>query len=103
MAKTLEIGPAEISKAISDAEFYRAMPEFSILNTKMRVMKDNSKKGCTPCKMRRVVNSINADFMHILPTLSDDGKARFKKYYGVDEVKYNKIDRVARKMVTITF
>jgi len=102
MAETLEIGPTEINKAVSDANFYVMVPEFSTLRVKMETMKGNPKKGCTPCRMRHVINSINADFMHLISTLSDDGKARLKKYYGVDKIRYNKIDRVARKLMTVT-
>lgn len=102
MARVVEIGPNEISRALTDAGFFRTMPEFAVLQVKMDTMKANPKKGCRPCKMRHLVNSINADFMHILPTLSDDGKSRIKQYYGADTLKYNKVDRVNRKLVTIT-
>lgn len=102
MADTLEIGPAEINKAMSDANFYAAMPEFASLRVKMDAAKAGSNKGCTPCKLRRIMGSANADFMRILPTLSDDGKKRLKKYYGVDSIKYNTIDRIARKTYVVT-
>ena len=102
MSKIIDIGPAEISKAVGDAEFFKQMPEFAVLKVKMETMKANSTRGCTPCRKRREVASINADFMRLLPTLSDDGKARLKKYYGADQIKYNTIDRVARKTYVVT-
>ena len=102
MAKTVEIGPAEISKALADANFFQLVPEFAPLRVKMETMKANSKRGCTSCRMRHIIGSINADFMHILPTLSDDGFSRLKKYYGADNIRYNKVDIVARKTLVIT-
>lgn len=102
MPNVLEIGPAEITKATTDENFYSAVPEFMSLKVKMATMREGTNKGCTPCKKRRQIASINADFMRILPTLSDDGKKRFKKYYGADQIKYNTIDRVARKTYVVT-
>lgn len=103
MANNVEIGPSEINKALSDAEFFRKMPEFAVLRVKMDTAQKSSKRGCTPCRMRRIVSTMNSDFMRIIPTLSDDGKARFKKYFGADTISYNKVDRVARKVLNIKF
>ena len=41
--------------------------------------------------------------MRMLPTLTDDGKERLKKYFGVDTIKYNKVNRIARKIETVSF
>lgn len=103
MDKILTFGPNEITKALSDAKFFEQMPEFASLKVKMETMKANQKKGCVPCRARRIISSVNADFMRIVPTLSDQAKERLKKYYGVDTIKYNKVDRIARKVETVSF
>lgn len=101
MSTTIILGPAEISRATSDNNFYREMPEFAVLRVKMDTMKAASKKGCTPCRKRREAASVGADFMSIVPTLSEDGKARFKRYFGADKIRYTTIDRSARRAVSV--
>lgn len=102
MAKIIELGPAEIAKATGDSSFFKQMPEFATLKIKMDTMRENSTRGCTPCRKRRIVASVNGDFMRLVNTLSADGKERLKKYYGADQIKYNTIDRVARKTYVVT-
>ena len=103
MAKIMTFGPSEISNALSDSTFFEKVPEFASLKVKMDAMRTNSKKGCAPCQARRMISSVNADFMRMLPTLTDDGKERLKKYFGVDTIKYNKVNRIARKIETVSF
>lgn len=102
MARIIEIGPAEISKATGDAEFFKQMPEFAALKVKMDTMKESTTRGCTPCRHRRIVASVNGDFMRLVNTLSEDGKKRLKKYYDADQIKYNTVDRIARKTYVVT-
>lgn len=101
MSKTIILGPSEIARATSDNNFFREMPEFAVLRVKMDTMKSASKKGCTPCRKRREAASISADFMSIVPTLSEDGKTRFKRYFGADNIRYTKIDRSERRAVSV--
>lgn len=102
MASSILLGPSEISRAVSDANFYTILPEFSALRIKMDTMRANSKRGCSSCRMRRVVSNINSDFMHVVETLSDSGKERLKKYFGVDAIRYTHVDRIARKATTVS-
>ena len=101
MARTIILGGPEVAKATSDDNFFRAMPEFAVLRVKMATMRANSKKGCTPCRKRREVASIAGDFMSILPTLSEDGKTRLKKYFGVDGIRYTKVDRPTMRATSV--
>ena len=101
MARTIVLGPGEISSAVADNNFFRLLPEFAVLRVKLETMRANSKKGCTPCRKRREVASVNADFMSIVPTLSDDGKARLKKYYGADGIRYTTIDRRTMRATSV--
>ena len=103
MARTIVLGGSEAAAAVSDENFFRMMPEFSVLRVKMATMRANSKKGCTPCRKRREVASVSADFMSIVDTLSDDGRARLKKYFGVDGIRYTKVDRPTMRATVVQF
>lgn len=87
-------GAQHMTKALSDSSFFEALPEFLTVKSKMETMKVNleNNKGCTPCKMRKARNSVNSDFLSIMSSLSQDGKERFKKYFGVDRLLFNKTD-----------
>lgn len=101
MARTILLGASEISRAAGDDNFYKLLPEFSVLRVKMETMRANSKRGCTPCKKRREVMSTTADFMSIVPTLTADGNERLKRYFGADKIRYTRVDRVTRRAVSV--
>lgn len=103
MARTIILGPGEIARAVADENFFRLMPEFSVLRAKMATMKASAmaNRGCSSCRHTRQAMSVSGDFMSIVPTLSDDGKARLKRYYGADAIRYTRINRATMRATSV--
>lgn len=87
-----------IKRAIGDANFYTALPEFLAVKRKMDAMHVDFNSGCSPCKKRRVATSLTSDFVSILTGLSDDGLARVKKYLGVPRLLVRSMNQQTRKV-----
>lgn len=97
------ITEAEIKSSLADPRFFDEMPEFLPLRTKMAAMKSDLtlKRGCTPCAQRRVYNALAGNYMQTLASLSDDGKARIRAYFGADGLRATRINPLTRAPETI--
>lgn len=86
--RSVMLGGAHISKAVSDDSFFRTMPEFMPIKAKISAMHADmsSKSGCAPCRQKRVRANIEADFASIASSLTPDGAARLKRYFCEDRM-----------------
>lgn len=81
------LGGKHISRAVSDSEFFRLMPEFASIRAQIRTMHIdvNSKKGCQSCNKRRLHTNIDGNFAAIASCLPPERAKVLKKYLGVDD------------------
>lgn len=90
---------SHVHKAINDANFYTLLPEFLPVKRKIEALHVNLTTGCSPCKKRRIADTMNSDFVSILNSLSADGYARLKKYIGAKRLLVRAMDKVHNKVV----
>lgn len=81
------LGGKHISKAVSDDNFFRLMPEFASIRAQIATMHIdvNSKKGCNSCNKRRLHANIDGNFAAIASRLPDERAKVLKKYLGIGE------------------
>lgn len=86
-----------IQRAISDPNFYAAMPEFLPVKHKVDSLNANASlsSGCPSCRNRRIAGTVNSDFVSVLNSLTPDGYARLKKYIGAEKLLVRSMDRKA--------
>lgn len=85
------LGGVHIAKAVSDAEFFKLMPEFSSVKAQVNTMHIDvkSKKGCSACNKRRLHANIDGNFAAIASRLPPERAKVLKKYLGVgDDQKF---------------
>ena len=94
------LGETATQKALSDPAFFTAMPEFMPFRAKMEQMKADLTRpgGCSSCRRRRVVRSLFGEFMATTLSLSPDGIARLKGYFGVPNFLVNHMDTTTGKV-----
>jgi hypothetical protein len=90
---------SHIQRAMNDARFYTLLPEFLPLKRKIEALHVDLSTGCSPCKKRRVADTVNSDFVSIMNSLSPDGFARLKKYVGAERLLVRALDRTRNKIV----
>ena len=97
------ISEHDIKQSMTDPKFYEALPEFLPLRAKMEAMKagTTASRGCTPCALRRVYNSLASNYMATLAALSPDGARRVRAYFGADELRAVRVNPTTRKTETI--
>lgn len=80
------LGGEHISKAVSDSNFFRTMPEFSSIQAQINTMHIDvhAKRGCSSCNKRRLHANIDGNFAAIASRLPDDRVKVLKKYLGLD-------------------
>lgn len=81
------LGGSHISRAVSDENFFRLMPEFSSIRAQINTMHIdvNSKVGCNACNKRRLHANIDGNFAAIASCLPDDRAKVLKKYLGIED------------------
>lgn len=81
------LGGAHIAKAVSDAAFFRLMPEFASVKAQIDTMHVdvNSKRGCRSCNRRRLHANIDGNFAAIASRLPEDRAKVLKRYLGLDD------------------
>lgn len=81
------LGGSHISRAVSDPDFFRLMPEFASIRAQINTMHidPNSKKGCNSCNKRRLHSNIDGNFASIASCLPDERAKVLKKYLGIDD------------------
>lgn len=81
------LGGKHISKAVSDDNFFRLMPEFSSIRAQIATMHIDmkSKKGCNSCNNRRLHANIDGNFAAIASRLPEERAKVLKKYLGIGE------------------
>lgn len=85
------LGGQHISKAVSDSNFFKLMPEYASIKAQMDTMHIdvNSKRGCSSCNKRRLHANIDGNFAAITSRLPDDRAKVLKKYLGIpDDQKF---------------
>lgn len=102
-AKIKFLGEQEIKDSMADMKFYEVLPEFLPIRAKMKTMHDDivKPKGCAPCAKNRAYRSHAGDYLRIVQNLSEDGKARFRAYFGVDELRATVLDAATQKPKTV--
>ena len=94
---------SHVQRAMADPNFYALLPEFLPVKRKIEALHVDFSTGCSPCKKRRVSDTVSSDFVSILNSLSDDGFARLKKYIGASRLLVRSMDRSRTKMVMREF
>jgi len=81
------LGGTHISKAVSDSDFFRLMPEFASIRVQIETMHIDvkSKKGCNSCNKRRLHANIDGNFAAIASRLPEERAKVLKKYLGIGE------------------
>lgn len=81
------LGGEHITRAVSDENFFRLMPEFASIRAQIATMHIdiNSKKGCNACNKRRLHTNIDGNFAAIASTLPAERAKELKKYLGISE------------------
>ena len=76
----------DVLRALADPAFFRAIPEFASLQSKLKTMGvlDMGRRGCRSCKQRRVEQNVFRDFLTVLRTLDASALARVKAYLQAD-------------------
>lgn len=79
------LGGSHISRAVSDANFFRLMPEFASIRAQINTMHidTNLKKGCNSCNKRRLHANIDGNFAAIASCLPDERAKVLKRYLGI--------------------
>lgn len=97
------LGEQEIKDSMADMKFYEVVPEFLPIRARMQAMHDDivTPKGCAPCAKNRAYRSHAGDYLRIVQNLSDDGKARFRTYFGADELRATVLDPETQKPKTV--
>lgn len=94
---------SHIQRAMGDPNFYTLLPEFLPLKKKIEALHVNFTTGCTPCKKRRIADTVNSDFVSIMNSLTPDGFDRLKKYVGAKRLLVRAVDRSTNKVVMKEF
>lgn len=105
VAKTVKLlAEREIKSSMADPGFYEQLPEFIPLRAKLDAAHANpmTPKGCSSCAKNRAYRAFSSDYMHIALRLSPDGAARFRKYFGADEIRAMVLDRETRQPKSVT-
>lgn len=81
------LGGAHITKAVTDPNFFRIMPEFASIRAQIATMHVDikSKRGCNTCNKRRLHANIDGNFAAIASCLTDERAKVLKKYLGIHE------------------
>ena len=81
------LGGFHITKAVSDASFFKLMPEFASIKAQIDTMHIDvkSKRGCNSCNKRRLHANIDGNFAAIASRLPDARAKVLKKYLGIDD------------------
>lgn len=87
-------GGSHFRQAISDESFFKKLPQFLPIKTKMAAMHADlkSKKGCSTCRQRRVQGNLERDFASILASLDPESRKVFKEHFGVGRMVVHAID-----------
>ena len=90
------ISQGMVSRSLSDAGFFQQVPEFTPFKTKLKAMHVdvNTAKpgGCGGCKQRRVEQNLYCEYTMLAQTLSPDGLARLKRYFGTQRFMVNNVE-----------
>lgn len=91
-------GGAHFSRAIGDASFFEKFPQFLPIKRKMEAMhvELSSKKGCTPCKKRRLQANLERDFAAVVASMDPASGKRFKEYFGVPRMVMHAVNPETR-------
>jgi len=81
------LGGVHVTKAVSDPNFFKEMPEFASIKAQIDMMHIdvNSKKGCSACNKRRLHTNIDGNFAAIVSRLEGERAKKFKKLVGIGE------------------
>ena len=81
------LGGSHISKAVSDSDFFKLMPEFASIRAQIATMHIDvkSKKGCNTCNKRRLHANVDGNFAAIASRLPEERAKVLKKYLGIGE------------------
>lgn len=85
-----------LKQAINDDSFYKKLPQFLPIKTKIATMHVNLKnpKGCASCQQRRVQGNIERDFAAIASALDPASGKIFKDYFGVKRMVIHAVNPV---------
>lgn len=92
--KPVLFGGAHFTKAIEDESFFKKLPQFLPVKTKMEAMHADlgKNKGCSSCQKRRIRANIERDFAAIVASLDPDSSKIFKEYFGVSRMVMHAVD-----------
>lgn len=81
------LGGSHISRAVSDSNFFKLMPEFASIRAQIATMHMDvrSKMGCSSCNKRRLHANIDGNFAAIASRLPKERAKVLKKYLGLDD------------------
>lgn len=80
------LGNTQVTNALGDPKFLVQFPEFAQLRVTQSALQTARKPGCARCQERRVLRTLTADFIRIIPNLNDEKKAQLKRYFGTDKL-----------------
>jgi len=83
------LSSSHVERAMSDPNFYAAMPEFEPVRRRSEAV---SGPGCSTCRRRRAKAASAQDFVRIMNTLPDSGMARLKRYFGFGRMLVRSVD-----------
>ena len=89
-----------VDRALVDNAFYAQMPEFAQLRggTTMPVMVSTG-RGCSGCKRTKQKVNLFRNFVVIATSLTTEGIARLKRYFGIDGIMINVMDQKTQQIV----
>ena len=79
-----------VEGALRDDAFFKQVPEFLTLKSKLSVL-EKASRGCCGSRTRAAKNLL-ADFLSVLSTLSDASIGKLKRYFGVSKLMYTAQD-----------
>ena len=92
------VSEGDVKRSMTDPKFHEALPKFLPLRMKAGT---TASRGCTPCALRRVYNSLASNYMATLAALSPDGARRVRAYFGAAELRAVRVNPTTRKTETI--
>ena len=83
-----------VTQALADQRFFELLPEFRPIGAKVQAAKAElqQRRGCSGCRKHRIVGNILGDFIQTMTSLSPQGLARLKQYFGAPTLMVNQID-----------
>jgi hypothetical protein len=94
-AKPTLISYVVVNNLLSQPDFFIAMPEFSVLQSKLQAAKTaiGKQSGCTSCKKKRIQQNMLIYFLDIATRLDTAAITRLKQFMKVDKLQYHGFNR----------